>query len=274
MSFIKSVAKDWLPPVVMRAIRQYRGENIRFEGEFASWEDAAARCTGYDSEHILSKVLDATLKVKSGEAAFERDSILFDQIEYSWPITAGLMWAAACCSGRLDVLDFGGALGSSYFQNKKLLDALSGVHWNIVEQPHYVQAGRTHVQDARLKFYESIEQCLKFHNPNIILLSSVLQYLPDPYVILKEISKCTAFALIVDRTPFADHPKDMLVTQQVPLKIYSANYPMWILSWDKFIKQMESGWDMISTTDNIEGQVKTNFGFNFGFQGMLFKSKI
>lgn len=273
MNLIKSFAKEWLPPVVQRTIRTLRGEGIRFEGEFASWEDAAARSTGYEATNILSKVLDATLKVKSGEAAFERDSILFDEVEYSWPVTAGLMWVAACCGGRLNVLDFGGALGSSYFQNKNLLDALSDVRWNIVEQSHYVQSGMIHIQDDRLRFYESIEQCLKYNKPNIILFSSVLQYLPNPYSILKEISKCGAFALIIDRTPFANHTKGMLVIQQVPEKIYSASYPMWIFPWSQFIQQIEDKWEMISTSLNNEGQVKTSLGFKFGFHGILLKSK-
>lgn len=273
MSFLKSVAKDWLPPVVVRAIKRFRGGDIRFEGEFSSWEDASSRCSGYDAEHILAKVLDATLKVRSGEAVFERDSVLFDEIEYSWPVTAGLMWAAARCGGRVDVLDFGGALGSSYFQNKRFLNELNNVRWNVVEQPHYVQAGTVHIQDERLRFYNSIEQCLNYSQPNIILLSSVLQYLPDPYVVLAEILRCKAFLVIVDRTPFANHSKDILVVQQVPLKIYSANYPMWIFSWNKFMKQMELNWEIVSSNANIEGCVETNLKFRFFFHGMIFKSK-
>ena len=73
------------------------------------------------AQDILDKVLAATLKVKQGQAVFERDSVLFDEIEYSWPLLAGLMWAAASNGGKLNVLDFGGALGSSYYQNRKFL---------------------------------------------------------------------------------------------------------------------------------------------------------
>ena len=51
-------------------------------------------------------VLDASLKVKNGVAAFERDSVLFDEIEYSWPVTAELMHGAARSGGRVHVVDF------------------------------------------------------------------------------------------------------------------------------------------------------------------------
>ena len=100
MSVLKALARDWLPPVLARWFRQVRGGGIRFEGDFATWAEANRHCTGYDAEEILAKVLASTLKVKHGEAATERDSVLFDQIEYAWPVLAGLMWAAARTGGR------------------------------------------------------------------------------------------------------------------------------------------------------------------------------
>lgn len=134
------------------AIRAMRWGGIRFEGNYSTWEAAAAQCTGYDAAPILAKVLDATLRVKRGEAAYERDSVLFDEIEYTSPVTEALMWAAAQSGGRLDVLDFGGALGSSYFQNRAFLADLPQVRWSVVEQAHYVEAGREHIQDETLRF--------------------------------------------------------------------------------------------------------------------------
>jgi hypothetical protein len=91
MSITKDIVHDWLLPAVVRWIRQVRGGGIRFEGEFATLEEANVHCSCYDAEDILAKVLEATLKVKRGEATFERDSVLFDEIEYAWPVLAGLM---------------------------------------------------------------------------------------------------------------------------------------------------------------------------------------
>ncbi len=131
MNALRALARDWFPPAVVRLIRRGRGPQqdggLRFEGDFATWEEASAQCAGYDAEDILAKVLAATLKVKSGEAACERDSVLFDDIEYAWPVLAGLMWAAARNGGKLNVLDFGGALGSSYFQNRKFFGPAGGL---------------------------------------------------------------------------------------------------------------------------------------------------
>jgi len=272
MSLIKSLAKDWLPPVILRALRQRRGGGIRFEGDYATWEEAAAQCTGYDAESILAKVLDATLKVKRGEAVYERDSVLFDEIDYAWPITAGLMWAAAQSGGRLDVLDFGGALGSSYFQNRAFLAGLPQVRWSVVEQAHYVEAGRQHIQDETLKFYASIDDCLAENKPNVVLLSSVLQYLPSIADVVQKIELSGISMLIIDRTPFNDENNNKICIQIVPELIYKASYPMRIFSYD-FFNRILGDWEYISKNRSPEGKVISNSGLVINFCGFLLKRK-
>ena len=273
MSIVRSLARAWLPPIITGSLRNWRNGVIRFEGNFSSWEEAAAVCTGYDAGHILAKVLAATLEVKRGGAVFERDSVLFDRIEYAWPVTAGLMWAAARNGGHLDVLDFGGALGSGYFQNQNLLGALRDVHWSIVEQPHYVQAGRAHIEDARLRFYDSIDLCLEANRPNVVLLSSVLQYLEYPYDVFEQLSRSGACCLIIDRTPFSSIGADRILVQRVPAQIYSASYPMWALSKTRFLDIAEKYWKLLAAYDSPEGTIWPGIGPEFTFQGMIFAAK-
>lgn len=273
MNGIKTIVKDWLPPVIIRAVRNFRGGNLHIEGDYATWEAAAAQCTGYDAEPILAKVLHATLKVKRGEAAYERDSVLFDEIEYTWPVTGGLMWAAAQSGGRLDVLDFGGALGSLYFQNRAFLTALAQVRWSVVEQAHYVDAGRKHIQDDTLRFYPAIENCLAENQPNVILLSSVLQYLPQLDDVIKQINNSGASLVIIDRTPFCDRQFDKICIQKVPDWIYQASYPMRVFSLEGFIQRLDDHWEVVSTIRSPEGNVKSTTGLDIIFQGFLLKRK-
>ena len=225
---LKSFAKNWLPPAMARWIRRVllRRVGIRFKGEFTSWEEAVAKSSGFDEEHILDRVLDATRKVKRGEAAFERDSVLFDDIQYSWPLLAGLMWAAARNGGVLNVLDFGGALGSSYYQNRKFLCSLKSVRWNVVEQTHFVEAGRACMQDDHLRFHLTVEECLESNVPNVVLLSGVLQYIPDPKDLLKKLLAAGCNTFILDRTCYVnDGGKERIRIQHVPASIYPASYP-------------------------------------------------
>ena len=227
----RSLALLFLPPICVsfgRSLKRRFGKRrdlIIFEGNFSTWEEANASSTGYDAEPILAKVLEATLKVKRGVVAFERDSVVFDEIEYEWPVLSGLMWAAARSGGRLNVLDFGGALGSSYFQNRNFLQTMSAVRWNVVEQAHYVDAGRTNVQDERLRFYTTVKECLTENRPNLVLLSGVLQYLPEPFSILFELMNVNASVIVIDRTIVNMSADERIYVQQVPSSIYEASYP-------------------------------------------------
>lgn len=273
MTRLKALAFDWLPPALVRWLRQKRGGGIRFEGDYENWADAASKCSGYDADGILTKVLDATLAVKRGDAAFERDSVLFNEIEYAWPVLAGLMGAAARNGGRLNVLDFGGALGSSYFQNREFLRMLPDSRWNVVEQAHYVEAGQANLQDEQLRFYKTIEDCLIENQPNVVLLSSVLQYLESPAEIVRKLSAVGATCLIVDRTSFSTQPEDRIIVQRVLPPIYDASYPMWVLSLERFKNMLDSDWRLLASNLSPEAFVQTIEGFEFSFQGMLLEAR-
>jgi putative methyltransferase (TIGR04325 family) len=261
-------AVDIMPPPMARSVYALRRNSIRFEGPFESWAAASAQCTGYAAEDILSRVLEATLKVKRGEAAFERDSVLFDEIDYPWPVTAGLMWAAARSNGTLDVLDFGGSLGSSYFQHARLLSALADVRWNVVEQPHFTRAGRAELQDKRLRFYNSIAECLDASNPNVVLISSVLQYLPDPEPVIAELRAVGAPLIIVDKTVVNTSAHQSVYLQHVPASIYRASYPCRSLSESRLIASFSPTYRLECAFDSADApplvQIESQFkGFLF-----------
>jgi putative methyltransferase (TIGR04325 family) len=174
-------------------------------------------------------------KVKEGKAIYERDSILFDKIEYSWPLLSGILLAATVDKGRLSVLDFGGSLGSTYFQNRKFLSFIGDLSWNIMEQPHFVETGRLYFQNEILHFYYDVEECVKKENPNVLILSSVLQYLEKPYDILDKLLSFNFPFIIIDRTPFHYKGYDRITIQRVPRRIYNASYPCWIFDYEKFL---------------------------------------
>jgi putative methyltransferase (TIGR04325 family) len=254
MSFFRTLLKEFTPPIILRAIRLIRNPPIQFEGSYTSWDEASANCSGYDAGNILEKVLKATLKVKSGEAVFERDSVLFDSIHYAWPVLTGLMWVAARDNGKLNVLDYGGSLGSSFFQNSKFLKDFPNVRWNVVEQEHYVLSGRQHIQNECLRFYPSIDSCLLENKPNVVLLSGVLPYLPDPFSVLNELVKIQSSALILDRTPYVNHGvKPSIKIQKVPKEIYSASYPCQFLSERELISLLlKANYSLIEEFSSVD----------------------
>ena len=254
MNSIKLRLKNWLPPSLMYAVGNLRKRGIRFEGNYSTWAQAAALCTGYDADSILEKVLEASLKVRRGEVAFERDSVLFDKIEYSWPVTAALMSVAARNGGELHVLDFGGSLGSSYFQNRKFLSSLHRVSWSVVEQNKFVTAGKKYLTDDLLDFYYNIESCCAANRPNVVLMSSVLQYLEEPFSVLKTLSKTEVSTIVIDRVPFLKNGSSSSVKiQHVPAEIYVANYPCWFFSRNEFIREMSDlNYDIVEQFDSLD----------------------
>ena len=110
-----------------------------WSGKYASWQDALNNCAGYNQEAILEKCKDSLLQVKNGSAVYERDSVLFDEIQYSWPLLSALLLVAAKNNGNLTLIDFGGSLGSTYFQNRYYLNELNKVNYNIVSNLNQIK---------------------------------------------------------------------------------------------------------------------------------------
>ncbi|MDE2041024.1 MAG: methyltransferase, TIGR04325 family [Patescibacteria group bacterium] len=265
---IKSSIKDLLPPIIIRLAQ--KTPKYGFFGSYNSWAEAIKASKGYDDPAIIEKVRSSLMKVKRGEVAYERDSVVFDEIQYSWPVLAGLLWAANANDGRLNVIDFGGSLGSSYFQNLPFLKDLSELSWTIVEQKNFVDIGKKEFEDNQLKFAYAIDDAKK---SEVILLSSVIQYLEKPYEMLEKIVGHGFRYVIFDRTAFlSDH--DRLTVQKVPPRIYDASYPAWFLSENKF-KQMFSGtYDLVAEFDSLAGNMRVNNPAEQAHEkGFIFKRK-
>lgn len=266
MGNLRSVVQDWIPPIALRVARRLRTSQ-GFFGDYRSWEEAMRASSGYHSEHILEKVKDALLKVKRGQAIYERDSVLFDRTEYSWPLLTGLLWVASLNENRLNVLDFGGSLGSSYFQNRTFLSHLKELSWNVVEQQHFVRCGRQHFQDRTLRFYGSIEEYLAEKNPTVLLLSSVLPYLEKADEVLNGMLGRGFPYVIVDRTPFVTRGTERITVQRVPSWIYKATYPCRFFNEQRFLRAfVAAGYELV-----VDFETPDRANIPSVFKGFIFR---
>lgn len=253
MAALAKVFKKLIPPIFLDLIRlglpkKSPAKDLLWVGPYATWEDASKNCTGYDQAEILDRCKSSLLKVKNGEAVYERDSVIFDEIQYSWPVLASLQKAALENNSKLKVLDFGGSLGSSYFQNRGFLESVD-LTWCIVEQEHFVSCGKEFFEDQTLRFYENVDSCLAENDINVVLFSSVLQYIPDPYQIIKKIVSLNIPYLIIDRTAVTELKDDFIAVQQVPGEIYNASYPCYFFSEHKLLDAF-SGYSNITWFDS------------------------
>ncbi len=245
---LRQFLTDWFPPKLRLLLN--RNRNVIWSGNYASWSEAQRDSAGYDSRIILDKVRTALIKVRNGEAVYERDSVLFNKIEYAWPLLAGILWVAGKNHNSLNVMDFGGSLGSSYFQNKNFLSHLTELRWCIVEQKEFAECGKKYFEEDCLHFYESAEECFRNENINVALLSSVLPYVEKPYELFEKIWISGVKHVIIDRTPFLlSGNRDRLTVQKVPPAIYDASYPAWFFNKKNFLDFIDTRYKIIAESD-------------------------
>ena len=228
------------------------GERLELVGPFPDWASACQVSRGYDDPAILERVLSASRAVRDGHAVYERDSFLFDTIQYAWPMLSGLLWVAAREGGRLRVMDIGGSLGSSWFQNRRFLSRLGEVNWGVVEQPAFVAAGQREFEVGPLRFFDRIDACVSAMHPDVVLLSGSLPFVEHPWAMLEELLASPARYLLIDRTPFSTRCEDDIMVEHVPPEIYPASYACRIFSESKFLSWAEPHFEVIETFDALD----------------------
>ncbi len=247
-------------------------------GNYITWEAACAALpdkyqNGYAQDNILGQVYEATEKVRSGEAAFERDGILFYQKEYNNNLLASLFIALTHYKGqKVDILDYGGSLGSSYFQHRDVLENYK-YSWNIIEQEGFVKKGKETIPEINF-FYNIGEYLQAGKKCNILIISGVLQYFFEPIKTLKTILDCSFEYVIIDRTFFNAANKTRLAIQYVPPIIYDAAYPATLLSEEELIAildecgyEIKYGWDVL--TDDTYAEIGNGYYRKVPVKGYL-----
>jgi len=265
---IKKILKKIMPPILLDILTYLFNRKYGWYGDYNCWADAQKKCSGYDSAKILERVRTAILKVKNGEAVYERDSVLFNSIQFSWPLLASFLLISKETNETLNVLDFGGSLGSTYFQNRNILEKVVRLSWNIVEQKKFVEVGKTDFQDNNLKFYETIDLYKKTENPHVLLLSSVLQYIENPYEFLEYVLSLNIKYILLDRTAFHKKEYDRITVQKVNPKIYNASYPAWFFNEKSLLDFFNKfSYDIVFSFSSIDSyNIKSSYSKGFLFE--------
>lgn len=272
---MKKLIKSFVPPIIWHKLQSfYRPPMIEFNGNYVNWQDALSHCDGYDNDVVIENILEKSLMVASGQAVSERDAYLLNEVQYPWALISYLLKIFMENGEAINVLDFGGALGSTYRDcqhffknlNKKII-----LHWNVIEQPKLVKLGQQDFENETLHFFDTIEAALAIAPTHIIVLSSVIQYLSSPHFFLQQLVSYKVPYLIFDRTAFIDGNTDRLMIQTIRPPIYDASYPAWFLTKDKFEAHFKEHYDLITSFNSFEswdlGDVKAQD------RGYVFKKK-
>ena len=252
----KTLVKSLLPPILTDNLKKMmHPNNTGFWGQYNSYESALQSSKGYNFDLILEKTIQATLAVVNGKAKAERDSVLFDEPLYTYPLFAWIL-REALKHPKLNICDFGGALGSTYYQFKNFVGKSAlDFTWSIVELEKTVSAGQRLFQNEQLQFVQNMDTVSA---PHILLLSSVLQYLPKPYALFEQMLAYQPELICIERTPFWMGAGDRLTIQRVPPSIYEASYPCWLLDKQKICLLLaDNGYTQVLSEIALEGVVTT-----------------
>lgn len=245
----RALGRRLLPASVRTRLRSAFGWRW-FRGDYRGWAEARTASGGYDDQAIQQKVLAATLEVKAGRAAFERDGVLFHAPEPDRPLLAVLQEVARRRDGKLRVLDFGGSLGSNYWRHRADLPAGDALRWDVVEQPAFVEAGRRHLGDTPLRFHHDVAAArAAAGGHDVLLCSCVLQYLEEPFRRLEEWSRLGIPCVLLNNLPLRERGPDRLRVQHVPPSIYPATYPVWFFNRAEFRRRVEEHYVVVKEFD-------------------------
>lgn len=242
---------------------------IRWEGDYPSWPAAMRESGGYNEGRILRRSIRALRKVRAGGAKYEQDGVAFDAHPTVWPAMTAIREQVAKSNDRLRLVDFGGALGSLYFKFKPVWDGISDVRWQVIEQAHYVTAGRKEFADERLSFHLFAEAGPLMGESDVLLLSSVLQYLERPHETLDAMLAAHFSLVVMDRTPLITRGRDRLTVQHVPPALGRASYPCWHFDRDRLLAHFSADYEMRMEFPAADGRLE-----GADYRGFVFRRKV
>lgn len=225
-----------------------------WSGDYGNWDSAEKECIGYSCENIVEQVKNTILKTKDCDNLYERDGcVIHGEPIYAFELLHWIKQTAV--ANEINLIDFGGSLGTTYFQLKNYLKEYN-LRWNIIEQNIFVAAGKKFLEDDNLKFYRTIDECLTESKPNCFISSSVFPYIKNTEQILKTVFNYNIDWILLDRMSVIEGDKDRLCIQIVPPGIYKAIYPCWFFGENKFVKFIvDNGYKHLKTFDALGGNI-------------------
>ena len=231
-----------LDKLLMSVRRFFNRGHIELCGPYDSWDDALSASTGYDSDVVLTKVLNATELVLKGNASYERDGTVFESEPARWKLKEVLN---EITRERDIVVDFGGGLGGCYLYNLKPAKYSVELEYYVVEQPRLVDIGRNLAKKFNLPIKYTASLLDVPANPKVIILSCVLQYVNEWKDVLGMcIAKAPSF-ILVDRQLLVETATSICVQDNGSYYGERVSYPINRINRSDFMLQLAEDYDVV-----------------------------
>jgi putative methyltransferase (TIGR04325 family) len=203
-----------MPPVFWRFVAPR--PNILRTVRYNTFAEARAACPegAYEQEQLVEIIFRKT--------QIFREQCLHDsktnQSFAGGPASAPLVTAMAALLGsgqnHWTVVDIGGACGAHYFAIRAFLPLEVKLRWIVVETPALVRRA-SELGNNELSFSSSLEHTLlQTPAPDLLHSSGTLQYVPEPYQMLRQISASGARYLVLTRLVMTDGQQDFAAIQR------------------------------------------------------------
>jgi putative methyltransferase (TIGR04325 family) len=207
-----TIAEQILPAVAIEGLQRLL-RRPGFFGQYASFQDALSRSTGYRSDYIAKSV-----------AARARTS----SVQVSTRILQVLATFSIMRPTPVSVLDIGGGHGGHFYALRPFFPSLK---WTILETPEMVAACR----NSDIRYVDDKNDLASTYDA--VIMCSVLPYLPDPYGALHTFSALSPY-LILQRVPLISAP-DRITIQRTTRALYAASYPAWFFNEERFMRAVQ-----------------------------------
>lgn len=221
-------------------LKIFRLTNV-YNGVYKDWSSALSKSNSYQDHATLDQIKNASL-IGLKDDKFFRDGIVFKQYEFCSHLNILLLnifiqsYQKKNSNKPISVIDFGGGLGTLYFQFKKyceIYDIKINFQWNIIEQDDLTKFGKKNIENNNLKFHNFSEIKLEDNKVDLVIFSAVLNYIQDPYFIINKFVKIKPKYILIDRTNFWDGDSDVITILKASKNI-QGSYPCYIFSFEKF----------------------------------------
>lgn len=205
---------------------------LALKGPYPSYGAALAEATGYDSPLVVQQVEEATLAVLEGRAAHERDGTALES-QPDLPIHAVLK---PLIGANSTIADFGGGLGGLFINAPELFPP--GCRRLVIEQASMVAAGRrmATAHGLGLEFFDGTDLS-SIPAVDVLVLSGVLQYLPDPWPLLGSLlHHARPQAVILDRTAIRHGPSRWYLQTNPGYYREPVSYPIQVLDRGRLLR--------------------------------------
>ena len=101
------------------------------------------------------------------------------------------------------ILDIGGSAGTHFFLAKTIYPQ-KNFEWRIFENETLVNETTKKEKDSQLNYYSQFVSATEIYVPDLIILSSTLQYLTEPLEKLKVLVDLGSNYILVTKTPMSD----------------------------------------------------------------------